>query len=51
MGSLPPFYLPILSGIAIATELSATIPNVSIVTKLAVDEFDRCTLLKDGKAK
>ena len=51
MGSLPPSYQPTLSGIAAAAELSAMTPTVAVVTKHAVDEFDRRTLLKDGKAK
>ena len=51
MGSLPPSYQPTLTGIATITELSAMTPTVAVVTKLAIDEFDRRTLLKDSKAK
>ena len=49
MGSLPPSYAPTLSGIAAASEISGLTPTVAVVKKLAVDEYDRCTL-KAGKA-
>ena len=44
MGSLPPLYQLTLSGIAAAAEISAMTPSAATVTKLAVDEYDRCTL-------
>ena len=44
MGSLPPSYAPTLSGIATAAKISATVPTVAVVKKLAVDEYDRHTL-------
>ena len=50
MGSLPPSYAPMLSGIAVAAETSAISPTVASVKKLAVDEYDGCSL-NDGKAQ
>lgn len=47
MGSLPKSYAPTLGGISAAAELSAIVPTVSAVTKLAVDEFDRRNLDED----
>ena len=47
MGSLPPLYQPTLSGIAAAAEMSAMIPTVATVTKLAIDEYDRRTLVSN----
>jgi hypothetical protein len=44
MGSLPASYAPTLSGISAAAEISATTPTVVMVTKLAIDEYDRRTL-------
>ena len=44
MGSLPPSYQPTLSAISVAAEMSGTTPTPAIVTKLATDEYDRCTL-------
>ena len=45
MGSLPSSYQLTLSSIAAAAEMSTTTPTVATVTKLAIDEYDRCTLL------
>src|SRR6266702_3442495 len=50
MGSLPPSYQPTLSAISMAAEMSGTTPTPAIVTKLATDEYDRCTL-RGGKAQ
>jgi hypothetical protein len=47
MGSLPASYAPTLSGISAAAEISATTPTVVMVTKLAIDEYDRRTLGND----
>jgi transposase InsO family protein len=44
MGSLPALYAPTLSGISAAAEISATTLTVVMVTKLAIDEYDRRTL-------
>src|ERR1700761_7663382 len=44
MGSLPPLYQPTLSSIA-AAEMSAMTPTVATVTKLAMDRYDRHTLV------
>jgi len=47
MGSLPP---STLSAISVAAEMSGTTPTPAIVTKLATDEYDQCTL-RGGKAQ
>ena len=47
MGLLPASYAPILSGVSAAAEISAMTPTTALVTKLATDEYDRCTLGND----
>jgi hypothetical protein len=50
LGSLPMMYASMLGLIAASAEMSGTAVSSTVVIKLAIDEYDRCTL-QSGKAQ